>query len=401
MLYFYNIYLVNIIVIELNNEFANLINIFRLLIITKNEEKMKKVVKTIGVLSVASLMSTSAFSQISVSGYAEMGFMTGNQSGTRSMASTKNLGGESVITVAGKGSLNNGWTYSAYQSIDTDEKGNGRDLTVTSGGGLTTRAIELSPSANFKLFYTYDGVYGGEIARTAVPIVTERAVDMTGATTLAEFIDVTSGTHAIGFEALNIGPAGRLSVAYAPNLDATQTQSSDRMYSGTGEAGMNTAAGYSIGYSVTPGPIKVAAGYTKINSSTAQSATSEPTSKTLGITYNDASFAIGAQRTKNQDGIKKNGSIAQDDTVDTVSLSFAANKEITLGVAYSKMEREIPGSATGPDTKVLQLVAAYNLGPVVASIAYEDAKDKNQASNEVSVSGLDHQLTKIKVKANF
>ena len=361
---------------------------------------MKKVVKTIGVLSVASLMSTSAFSQISVSGYAEMGFMTGNQNGTRSMASTKNLGGESVITVAGKGSLNNGWTYSAYQSIDTDEKGNGRDLNATAGG-LTTRAIELSPSSNFKVFYSYDGVYGGEIARTAVPTVTERAVDMTGATTLAEFIDVTSGTHAIGFEALNIGPAGRLSVAYAPNLDASASQSSDRMYSGTNEAGMNTAAGYSIGYSVTPGPIKVAAGYTKINSSTSAAATSEPTSKTLGITYTDATFAIGAQRTKNQDGVKKNGTVAVDDTVDTFSASFAANKEITLGVAYSKMEREIPGSTTGPDTKVLQLVAAYNLGPVVASIAYEDAKDKNQASNEVSVSGLDHQLTKIKVKANF
>jgi len=400
MLYFYNIYLVNVIAIELNNEFANLINIFRLLIITKNEEKMKKVVKTIGVLSVASLMSTSAFSQISVSGYAETGFMTGNQNGTRSMASTKNLGGESVITVAGKGSLNNGWTYSAYQSIDTDEKGNGRDLQTTSGG-LTTRAIELSPSANFKLFYTYDGVYGGEIARTAVPTVTERAVDMTGATTLAEFIDVTSGTHAIGFEALNIGPAGRLSVAYAPNLDASAPQSSDRMYSGTAEAAMNTAAGYSIGYSVTPGPIKVAAGYTKLSSGNSNFTSAEPTSKTLGITYTDASFAIGAQRTKNQDGVKKNGNINVDDTVDTFSASFAANKEITLGVAYSKMEREIPGSTTGPDTKVLQLVAAYNLGPVVASIAYEDAKDKNQAANEVSVSGLDHQLTKIKVKANF
>lgn len=361
---------------------------------------MKKVVKTIGVLSVASLMSTSAFSQISVSGYAEMGFMTGNQNGTRSMANTKNLGGESVITVAGKGSLNNGWTYSAYQSIDTDEKGNGRDLQTTSGG-LTTRAIELSPSANFKLFYTYDGVYGGEIARTAVPTVTERAADMTGATTLTEFIDVTSGTHAIGFEALNIGPAGRLSVAYAPNLDASAPQSSDRMYSGTAEAGMNTASGYSIGYSVTPGPIKVAAGYTKLSSGNSTFTAAEPTSKTLGITYTDASFAIGAQRTKNQDGVKKNGNINVDDTVDTFSASFAANKEITLGVAYSKMEREIPGSTTGPDTKVLQLVAAYNLGPVVASIAYEDAKDKNQASNEVSVSGLDHQLTKIKVKANF
>jgi hypothetical protein len=359
---------------------------------------MKKVAKTIGVLSVASLMSTSAFSQISVSGYAEVGFITGNTEGTRSTALSKNLGGESVITVAGKGSLNNGWTYSAYQNFDSDDVNNGRD--IANASPMTTRAITLSPSANFSLFYTYDGVYGGEIARTAVPTVTERAVDMTGATTLAEFIDVTSGTHAVGFDVLNIGPAGRLSVAYAPNLDATQSQSSDRLYSGTAQAGINTASGYSIGYSVTPGPIKIAAGYTKIDAKQIAGAV-DPTSRTLGVTYTASEFAIGAQRTKNAEGRKVAGIINFDDTVDTFSASFKANKDITLGAAYSKMEREVVGSATGPDTKVMQLVAAYNLGPVVASIAYEDAKDKNQGGNETSVSGLDHKLTKIKVKANF
>jgi predicted porin len=264
---------------------------------------------------------------------------------------------------------------------------------------MTTRAIVLSPSANFSLFYTYDGVYGGEIARTAVPTLTERVVDLTGATTLAEFIDVTSGTHAVGFDVLNVGPAGRLSVAYAPNLDATQSQSSDRLYSGTAQAGSNTAAGYSIGYSVTPGPIKIAAGYTKIDASAVSSM--DPTSKTLGVTYTASPIAIGAQRTKNADGRKIDRTVRFDDQVDTFSANFAATKEVTLGATYSKMERKVVGSTTGPDTKVMTVGAAYNLGPVVASIQYEDAKDKNGAANAVSVAGLDHRLTKIKVKANF
>ena len=359
---------------------------------------MKKVVKTIGVLSVASLISTSAFSQISVSGYAEVGFMTGNTEGTRSTANSKSLGGETVITVAGKGSLNNGWTYSAYQNFDSDDSTNGIDTANTSP--MTTRAITLSPNASIALFYTYDGVYGGEIARTAVPTVTERAVDLTGASTLAEFIDVTSGTHAIGFDILNVGPAGRFSVAYAPNLDATQNQSSDRLYSGTAQAGSNRASGYSVGYSVTPGPVKIAAGITKIDAKQATNAV-DPTSKTLGVTYTGSSFAVGAQRTKNTDGRKIPGTSAFEDTVDTASITYAANKEITLGVAYSEMERKVPGSLTGPDTKVVQVVAAYNLGPVVASIAFEDAKDKNAAGDAVSVNGLDSKLTKIKVKANF
>ena len=359
---------------------------------------MKKVAKTIGVLSVASLMSTSAFSQISVSGYAEVGFITGNTEGTRSTANSKNLGGESIITVAGKGSLNNGWTYSAYQNFDSDDSTNGRDLANTSP--MTTRAITLSPNSSINLFYTYDGVYGGEIARTAVPTVTERVVDLTGATTLAEFIDVTSGTHAIGFDVLNVGPAGRLSVAYAPNLDATQNQSSDRLYSATGQAARNSASGYSVGYTITPGPIKIAAGITKIDAKQAADAV-DPTSKTLGVTYTGSGFAVGAQRTKNTDGRKIAGTTDFDDKVDTFAASFAATKEITLGATYSKMERKVIATADGPDTKVIQVVAAYNLGPVVASVSYEDAKDKNQGSNEVSVGGLDHKLTKIKVKANF
>ena len=360
---------------------------------------MNKVVKTIGVLSIASLVSTSAFSQITISGYAEVGFITGSADGTRGTSTSKGMGSEFLVTVAGKGKMSNGWEYSAYQNFDTDEVGNGRD--VANSNPMTTRAVELSPSKDFKLFYTYDGVYGGEIARTAVPTVTERAVDLTGQSTLAEFIDVTSGTHAVGFEVLNVGPAGRLSVAYAPNLDATQSQSSDRVYGATNyvTGGRNTAAGYSIGYSVTPGPIKIALGYTSIEDSEASSV--DPRSKTLGVTYTASDFAIGVQRTKNTDGRKINGTIAFDDTVDTIAASFAANKEITLGAAYSKMEREVPGSATGPDTKVIQLVAAYNLGPVVASISYEDAKDKNAGANAVSVAGIDSTLTKIKVKANF
>jgi hypothetical protein len=361
---------------------------------------MNKVVKTIGVLSIASLVSTSAFSQITISGYAEVGFLTGSADGTRGTSTSKGLGSEFLVTVAGKGSMSNGWTYSGYQNFDTDEVGNGRD--VANSNPMTTRALELSPNKDIKLFYTYDGVYGGEIARTAVPTVTERAADMTGQSTLAEFIDVTSGGHAVGFEVLNVGPAGRLSVAYNPNLDATQSQSSDRVYGATNyvTGGRNTASGYSIGYSVTPGPIKVALGYTRLEDTDTASAV-DAKSKTLGVTYTASNFAVGAQRTKNSDGRKISQTTPFEDEVDTISASFAASKEFTLGAAYSKMERQVPGSTNGPDTKVIQLVAAYNLGPVVASVSYEDAKDKNAAANAVSAAGIDSTFTKIKVKANF
>jgi hypothetical protein len=202
---------------------------------------------------------------------------------------------------------------------------------------------------------------------------------------------------------LNAGPAGRLSVAYAPSLDAVAQSSSDRISSGTLQTNATTAAsGYSVGYSVQPGPVKIALGYTKIDQQhnlTAQDATS----KTLGITYLGNGYAIGAQRTKN-DGTKAALTAAAniEDTVDTVAFSFAANKEITIGGSYSTMERIGAAITKGPDEKVYQAVVAYNLGPVVASISYEDAKNAPAlGTNQATASGSDAQTTKLKVKANF
>jgi len=359
-----------------------------------------KAIKSLGVLTVASLISTSALAQVTVSGYVEAGFLTGNNTGGRT-ASSQGVGGESVVTITGKGNLTNGWTYMAFQNLDSDEAGNGRN--TANNSPMTTRAIELSPNKDIKLFYTYDGVYGGEIARTAVPTVTERVGDMTGASGISEFIDVTSGTHAFGFEVLNAGPAGRLSVAYAPSLDANVQSSSDRISSGTLQTNATAAAsGYSVGYSVTPGPVRIALGMTKIDQQH-DAAAKDATSKTLGVTYTGSEFAIGAQRTKN-DGTKiallTTANI--EDQIDTVAASFKANKEVTLGLSYSEMERTGVAITKGPDLKVYQAVIAYNLGPVVASIAYEDAKNAPRiGTNQATTSGQDAQTTKIKVKANF
>ena len=360
-----------------------------------------KIAKSIGVLSLASLMTTTAHAQLTISGYAEAGFLTGSTKGTVQAVNSKGLGGETVITVAGKGKLSNGWDYSAYQNIDSDENTNGRS-TANTKGPLTTRAITLSPTPMVSLFYTYDGVYGGEIARTAVPTVTERVADLTGNATISEFIDVTSGSHAVGFDINQLGPNGRLSVAYNPNLDSMPDNSSDRSYSGTGQTNYtNPASGYSIGYSVSPGPVTVRVGMTKIDqkqSSTAKDAES----KTAGVTFTQAPFAIGVQRTKNDGGrAAYTTTTSFEDEVDTVSASFAASKELTIGATYSTMERSGPAITTkGPDLKVTQLVVAYNLGPVVISGAYEDAKNR-AVSNSATTSGVDATTAKIKVKANF
>jgi hypothetical protein len=221
---------------------------------------------------------------------------------------------------------------------------------------------------------------------------------------------VTSGSHAIGFDVNNAGPKGRLSVAYNTNLDSMPDNSSDRSYSGTGQTNyINPASGYSIGYSVSPGPVTARAGYTKIDQK--QSATAkDATSKTLGVTFAQAPFAIGAQRTKNEGG-KAAYTTANffEDTVDTFAATYAVSKEVSVGIMYSELERKGPAIAAntvgaptviGPDLEVVQLTVAYNLGPVVISGAYEDARNR-APGNAPTISGNDSTTAKVKVKANF
>ena len=364
---------------------------------------MNKTLKKILVASAAaSMLTTSAFSQLKLSGYGEAGLITGSMKGRLNDVSSKGVGQEFVLLAENTGKTAMG-DYRVFLNIDTDEARNGMNLVSPHGNAFGARGIELMPTKETMLFYTYEGVYGGEIARTAVPVVTERVGDLFG--TGAEFIDVTSGSHAYGFE---FRPTGhRISVAYSPTLNNGTSSSSDRLNGAASTIAVggvaNTASGYSVGYRGALGPITAAIGYTSIDQKIATN--QDVNSKTAGLTYTQAPFAIGVQRTANE-GTKASIATATAGvkrTIDNVAVSFAASKQVTLGATYSEIEERHNVLTKGPDTKIIQGVVAYNLGPVVLSVAHERADNKSggNAGPTATISGLDHSLTKVKVKANF
>jgi len=364
---------------------------------------MNKTLKKVLVASAAaSMLTTSAFSQLKLSGYGEAGFITGSMKGPLSDASSKGIGQEFVLLAENTGKTAMG-DYRVFLNIDTDEGRNGMNLTSPHGNAFGARGIEFMPTKETMLFYTYEGVYGGEIARTAVPVVTERVVDLFN--TGAELIDVTSGSNAYGLE---FRPTGhRISVAYSPTLNNGTASSSDRLNGSASTIATggtsNTASGYSVGYRGTLGPITAGIGYTAIDHKIAT--VQDVNSKTAGLTYTQAPFAIGVQRTNNE-GTKAGSTIATQGlkrTIDTVAVSFAASKQVTLGATYTDIEETHATITKGPDTKIIQGVVAYNLGPVVLSLAHEKADNKSggNVGATATVSGLDHSLTKVKVKANF
>ena len=365
--------------------------------------KNKKIISLLASTAIATVISTSAYSQVTISGYVEASYMAGDadigaNAANAIVNTSKQLGNETLIKVASTGKMANGMGYSVYQDFESDE-----------GSRMHARGIEIAPMGGVALGYSFDGAKGSEIARTATPYVTNRHTDITGLTGIVEPIDVTSGEHFVYMDVNNmLGKTSQLSLAYAPNLDSGSVNGSDRIVTQS-----LTNSGYGIGYSVTPIAGLVArAGYTKIeqNNPTNQ----DVKMKTLGLTYSTGPFAIGAQR-YNQEGIKGpagtattgagTASAAQapthEDETTLISATFAVNKELSIGIGIAEQERTRAGIKDPVDAESKFISVGYNLGPVVFSYDFEKSENIPVTQNGAHMSGRDTDMHKARVRANF
>jgi hypothetical protein len=348
---------------------------------------MKKT--TLGLVAASALLTTTAFSQITVSGYNETSIFSGDTIGGPAVTTTSSIGNETVIRVAGTGKLTNGMSASFYGLLDSDQG-------VAAGQSvLGERGFDINLTPDFSVQYGYDRVMGSEIARTLTPFATNRIADVTTSTATIDFQDVTSGEHAVGINLNNLlGAGSQLSLAWAPNMDATNAQTNDGLTNTAGQSG------YGGAIKVVPvAGLTIGAGYTKANTIVATA--EDLTAKTLGFTYARAPFAIGAQasRMEGQKAAVASTSPSIDD-VNVYSGTYAVTKELTLGLAYSTLDRT-RGTKSLVDAKVTTLSVAYNLGPVVVSLDREQAENAAAATTSNNVNGNDTNINKLKVRVAF
>ena len=349
---------------------------------------MKKT--TLGLVAASALLTTTAFSQITVSGYNETSIFTGDTEGvSNATIATNSIGNETVIRVDGTGKLTNGMSASFYGLLDSDQG-------VAAGQSvLGERGFSINLSPNVSLQYGYDRVMGSENARTLTPFATNRITDVSGTTASLDFQDVTSGEHAVGINVINaLGAGSQIAIAWAPNMDATNAQSNDTL------TNTNSQSGYGAAIKFVPvAGLTIGAGYTKADSNLATN--QDLTAKTLGFTFARAPFAIGAQAIRMEG--QKAAALASANSEDDINLysgTYAVTKELTLGLAYSTMDRTRSTKST-VDAKVTTLSLAYNLGPVVVSLDREQAENAPLASTSNNVSGNDTNLNKLKVRVAF
>lgn len=354
---------------------------------------MKTKTKVLSLVAASALLTTSAFSQITVSGYMETSLMVQERKATpitaagfEGLAAGKQLGNEGLIVVSGKGKMSNGQDASFYQEFESKTANN-----------MVNRGFDIGIMPGVAFQYGFDRVFGSEIARTITPFAGKRQGDVTGSLATVELRDSTSGEHAIGGTLTNlVGPNSTFSVAFAPNRDATELSNSDNPTVTT----TNSANSYGIGYRATVVPgLTVAAGLTKLDHK-ASGGFQDLDSKTLGFSYAQAPFAIGLQRVKTEGQITA-VTLSAEDKMDLISGTFAATKELTVGLAYSTLERTRGSVASPVDAKLTTLTLAYNLGPVVLNFDHERAQNSALATTSNNVSGNDSTMNKLLARVAF
>jgi len=355
---------------------------------------MKNKVKIISLVAASALLSSTAFSQITFSGYNETSFFQQSRESStpgaafKQLGSSKSLGNETILTARAAGKLPNGNAVSVYANfMDTDATGG------------PERGFDIGITKDVSFVYGYDRTLGGEIVRSFTPLATNRQTDVSDSFAARDLVDVSSSQHAIGLDIKDIGIAGsRINLAYNPNRStgALSGQSSDDFNLNTA----NLSKGYSIGAS-TPSinGFRVGAGITKIDM--VPVAVQDINSKTGAIQFAMAPFAIGIQRTKTDGTGDVTNTGNNEDVTDLVSATYAVTKDLTAGVAYSTMERTRNSVASPVDAKLLTLSLAYSLGPVVLSYDFEKAQDSASSAIVNNVAGDDTTANKLKARVNF
>lgn len=338
------------------------------------------------------LASGAALAQVKISGYHEGNMITGSSKGTQN--STKQMGNETSLRFTVNGNLNNGMTYLADYEMRN---------AVTQ-----ERLLNIGVTKDLDVYLGAETIRGAEIARTINPYVNNRIQDITNGTGLSNAVDGTSGENYVGFDFKNIAGNGRLSVTYTPNSsglgagvvgeNTTAASVASTDLAGSTANATTADAGVSIitaGFVIDPIPsVKIGLGITKGDSKVESNDDLE--GKTVGIRFTQGPAAIGYQYHVNDSNTANTTS--QENKVNTFSATYAVNKELSIGLAHSKQERNVETAgvnAKQPDLKVKALQVGYNLGAAVLQYDYQDADNSGHVANNET------KTHKIKAKVNF
>ena len=355
---------------------------------------MKKTLLISSALASGIIYSGSALAQTTVSGQLDLHYKAMSFDGT-GLGSVRGIGRESQLNVQSKGKLNNGMDYAAGFSLEFDGI-TGSPIAGNNGNGDTN---ELNSVSNENVYI--DIIMGSTTLTMGIDhiqnstshsapfvrnVLDDVAAGYAGMSATDQIGAKTKEAMAVGIVQNIPGTGINLSALYAPQ--GGSVGGTDQV-PGSGERNSS----YEVGFTGTdPFGVKGAKiHYFKNKEDASNSAVADVEGTTYGVGYNFGQFALGVDVHKTNRKVKTD--IVDSDMKNTmISGTFAATKDITLGLVYNK--NDITGATA--DEKIKAVQVGYNLGPVVVTAEYADVEgiDGSTAANASGQQGSVRLSTK-------
>jgi hypothetical protein len=351
---------------------------------------MKKILCTTALASTL-LVSANALAQTTVTGQLDLGYVAKSMSTGNGATSNRSFTRESQINVANKGKLSNGidyaagfsWEVDGNEAVGTGSFGENTYIDFIMGATTITIGADHIQNPNFEITNLAGGVSDIDDVVYGYTAAGATLTNSSAATHATNTANSASQAHGIGI-IQNFGVA-RASLYYAPDRATGRASANDT----TGVA--NTVDG---GNSQIEAMIRgdlgvkgldafVYMGKAESDTPGTAGATNDLEGRKFGLSYNFGQFSLAASQSK----VESETSIEA--KTNSFGAALAVNKEVTLGLIYSKTEADatLPtGAATPglPEEKLKSVNIGYNLGPVVMNTMYVDGSDvNNTAGNDV------------------
>ena len=349
---------------------------------------MKKILCTTALASTL-LVSANALAQTTITGQLDLSYNAKEHS--TAGKSYRAFGRETQLNIQNKGKLSNGidyaagfsWEVDGNEAVGTGSFGENTYIDFIMGKTTLTIGADHIQTPNFEITNLAGGVsdvddlmqgYTGAGADTA----------LNGAATIHSTNNANTSSQAHGIGIIQDFGVAKASLYYAPDRSSGRASGNDS----TGVA--NTVDG---GNSQMEAMIRGNLGVTgldafvymgKSESDNPEVATNDLEGRKYGLSYNFGQFSVAASQSK----VESTTSIEAE--TDSFGAAFAVNKEVTIGLIYTKTEADAATATASsktpglPDEKLKSVNIGYNLGPVVMNTMYVDGSDVgNSAGNDV------------------
>ena len=367
----------------------------------------------VGSLAITGLASA----QTTISGSLDLSYKTISNKGSITKETDAGFGRETQINIANKGKLSNGMDYAAGFSLEFDGKSgaaSGADATSAQSNlqrasrenvfidvisGTTTLSVGTDHLNNMSFSSAPRVAQHAATTAASAQLVTSSTADVaasntSGGTAYQFYPGATSlgASNYMGIGVQQVTPFGTITGQYFPRASAQQAGND-------GVARVAAKDAYELHYRGDLGVkgLTANAGYNVVNHATA-SATQNEKQKGIayGIGYNFGQFAVGANINKTDTGVVGASTAKIDTKATELGATFAATKDISLGITHIKTEGTIRQTAAmATDEKIVSGTIGYNLGAVALSATYAEIQDAR------GVSGNDSDIVLIRAGTRF